>query len=109
MFDRVTVKYAAIVAAGYGISLSDIGIQVTASGGETLAGSIRQERRTRKTGFARFKKKMKSSSKIHRLHLFLGLANAVSVVVQDNSRHNNATCDNAFSGFPCPDLGQART
>jgi len=58
MFDKVTAKYASIVAAGYGISLSDIGIQVASSGGETLAGSIRQERKTRRTGFARFKKKM---------------------------------------------------
>jgi hypothetical protein len=58
MFDRVTAKYASIVAAGYGLSLSDIGIQTTTSGGDTLAGSIRDERKTRKTGFARFKKKM---------------------------------------------------
>jgi len=58
MFDKVTAKYASIVASGYGVSLSDIGIQVASSGGETLAGSIRQERKTRRTGFARFKKKM---------------------------------------------------
>jgi hypothetical protein len=58
MFDRVTAKYASIVAAGYGLSLSDIGIQTTTTGGDTLAGSIRDERKTRKTGFARFKKKM---------------------------------------------------
>ena len=58
MFDRITAKYASIVAAGYGLSLSDIGIQATTSGGDTLAGSIRDERKTRKTGFARFKRKM---------------------------------------------------
>ena len=59
MFDRITLRYAALVAAAYGMSLSDIGIQVTSSGGETLAGSIRSERKTRKTGFARLKKKLK--------------------------------------------------
>ena len=58
MFDRITAKYASIIAAGYGLALSDIGIQTTSSGGDTLAGSIRDERKTRKTGFARFKKKM---------------------------------------------------
>jgi hypothetical protein len=58
MFDRVTAKYASIVAAGYGLTLSDIGIQTTTSGGDTLAGSIRDERKTRRTGFARFKKKI---------------------------------------------------
>jgi len=58
MFDRITAKYASIIAAGYGLSLSDIGIQTTTSGGDTLAGSIRDERKTRKTGQARFKRKM---------------------------------------------------
>jgi len=59
MFDSITGKYASIVAAGYGMSLSDVGIQGASSGGDTLAGSIRQERRTRRTGFARLKKKIK--------------------------------------------------
>jgi hypothetical protein len=58
MFDRVTTKYAALVASAYGISLSDIGFQSAASGGETLAGSIRQERRMKRTGFSRIKKKL---------------------------------------------------
>lgn len=49
--------YSSLVASGYGMSLSDIGMQVAASGGETLAGSIRQERRTRRTGFGRLKHK----------------------------------------------------
>lgn len=60
MFNQVTSKYAALVAAAYGMSLSDIGMQTTTASGETLAGSIRQERRTRKTGFARIKTKTKS-------------------------------------------------
>lgn len=59
MFDKVTLKYAALVASAYGMSLSDIGLQTTSASGETLAGSIRQERRTRKTGFARVKLKWK--------------------------------------------------
>lgn len=59
MYDNITLKYAALVGAAYGMSLNDIGLQGTSSSGETLAGSIRQERRTRKTGQARIKKKMK--------------------------------------------------
>jgi hypothetical protein len=59
MFNQITSKYAALVASAYGMSLSDIGLQTATSSGETLAGSIRQERRTRKTGFARVKAKMK--------------------------------------------------
>lgn len=60
LFDKVTMKYSALVAAAYGMSLGDIGLQTTTSSGETLAGSIRQERRTRKTGFARAKAKWKA-------------------------------------------------
>jgi hypothetical protein len=59
MFNQITMKYAALVAAAYGMSLSDIGLQTTTASGETLAGSIRQERRTKKTGFARIKAKIK--------------------------------------------------
>lgn len=58
-FDRTITKYMSLVCAGYGMSLSDIGYQSVTSGGETLAGSIRQERKTRKTGFARLKKSLK--------------------------------------------------
>jgi len=58
MYDRVTLRYAAIVAAGYGMTLSDIGLQATSASGQTLAGSIRDERKTRRTGFARIKKKI---------------------------------------------------
>lgn len=60
MFDKITLKYAALVCAAYGMSLSDIGLQTTSASGETLAGSIRQERRTKKTGFARLKMKLKA-------------------------------------------------
>ena len=59
MYDRITLKYAAIVAAAYGVSLSDIGLGTTSASGETLAGSIRQERKTRRTGIARAKKAIK--------------------------------------------------
>ena len=60
MFNQITSRYAALVAGAYGMSLSDIGLQTTTASGETLAGSIRQERRTRKTGMARVKAKLKS-------------------------------------------------
>lgn len=57
MYDSTIHKYAAITCAGYGLSLSDIGVQVVSSGGETLAGSIRQERNTvrKGIGFAKMK------------------------------------------------------
>lgn len=59
MYDRITMRYAALLGAAYGASPSDIGMQSSSSSGETLAGSIRDERKTRKTGFARLKQKMK--------------------------------------------------
>lgn len=59
LFDSAMARYAAILCAGYGMSLSDIGLGGSASGGETLAGTIRQERQTRRTGFGRITKKMK--------------------------------------------------
>lgn len=58
MYDKITLKYASIMVAGYGLGLSDVGIQAS-SGGETLAGSIRQHRQTHTQGFAKIKKKMK--------------------------------------------------
>jgi len=59
MYDRITLKFAAITCAGYGMGLGDIGLQSVSSSGETLAGSIRSERKTKRTGFARSKKKIK--------------------------------------------------
>lgn len=60
MFDRITLKYAALVCGAYGMTLGDIGLSTASSSGETLAGSIRQERKTKKTGFARVKTKWKA-------------------------------------------------
>ena len=61
MFDKATAKYAAVIAAGYGMSLADIGLSsANAGGGDTLAGSIRQERHTRRTGYARYRRDMKA-------------------------------------------------
>ena len=59
MFDKALARYSSLVTAGYGMTTSDIGISAGSSGGETLAGTIRQERQTRRTGFARLKKKVK--------------------------------------------------
>lgn len=58
MYDRITMKYVQIVCAAYGLSTSDIGLSSVSSGGETLAGSIRQERKTRRTGIGRIKRKV---------------------------------------------------
>lgn len=60
MYDKITMKLAGIIAAGYGLTLSDIGLGLSTNGGDTLAGAIRSERRTRKTGLAVLKKKLTS-------------------------------------------------
>jgi hypothetical protein len=58
MFDNITMKYAAIVASAYGMTLNDIGLSSTGAGG-TLAGTIRSDIKYNKTGFARAKSKIK--------------------------------------------------
>lgn len=58
MYDKITMKVAAIVAAGYGLSLSDIGLGTTTASGETLAGTIRSDRKTHRN-ITRIKRKMK--------------------------------------------------
>lgn len=50
LFDEITLKYAQIVHACFGLMLSDTGLGK--GGSPTLAGSIREERRTRRSGFA---------------------------------------------------------
>lgn len=50
IFDTVTFKYAQIVCAGYGLKISDIGLSEEQA--KTLAGIIRAERQTRRTGLA---------------------------------------------------------
>jgi len=56
MFDRIYHQYAALVCSGYGLTPTDIGLpSVGGGGGQTLAGSIRDERRTRRSGIARLK------------------------------------------------------
>lgn len=59
MYDRITLKYASLVTAGYGMNLGDLGVQSASSSGETLAGSIRGEQKTNRTGKARVKGKIK--------------------------------------------------
>lgn len=60
MYDNVTARYITIVTAGYGLSPSDIGFASSSNGGETLAGTIRQERRSAKSGKALAKTKLKA-------------------------------------------------
>jgi len=57
MYDTTTTKYAAIVTAGYGLTLSDIGFPTSSGGGDTLAGTIRMERVSNSSGKAISKKK----------------------------------------------------
>lgn len=58
LYDSTTMKYAAITCAGYGLSLGDIGVRISESGGNTLAGSIRDERNSNRKGIGFAKKKM---------------------------------------------------
>lgn len=58
MFDKAILKYAALVTSAYGLSLSDINVPQVSSGGDTLAGSIRGERKTRRQGIARTKRSL---------------------------------------------------
>lgn len=57
MYDSVTMRYAAILTAGYGLTLSDIGFPASSNGGDTLAGTIRMERVGNSSGKAIAKKK----------------------------------------------------
>jgi hypothetical protein len=50
LYDSVTARYITILTSGYGLSPSDIGFASSSNGGETMAGTIRQERRSAKSG-----------------------------------------------------------
>lgn len=55
-FGEAISRYGSLICSGYGMSISDIGL--VQGSGNTLAGSIRDERRTKRNGFAHFKRKM---------------------------------------------------
>lgn len=57
MFDKAISRYDSLTAGGYGLSLSSLGFNSVSSGGETLAGSIRQERNDRSRGIGLAKRK----------------------------------------------------
>ena len=57
MYNEISLKMASYVAAAYGLSLGDLGVEASTGGGDTLAGSIRQDRKTRKSLLAVLKKK----------------------------------------------------
>lgn len=54
MYDKVTMKYAQIMAGAYGLRLSDIGLD-EATGDRTLAGVIRSERQSKRSGYGRIR------------------------------------------------------
>jgi hypothetical protein len=60
MFSEITSRYAGLICSGYGMSLSDIGMGGGSNGGETLSGTIRDERKSKRTIQAVLKKKFKS-------------------------------------------------
>ncbi len=60
MFDRITSRYVELICAGYGMNPSDIGMGGGSNGGETLSGTIRSERNTKKNINSVLKKKFKS-------------------------------------------------
>lgn len=57
MFNEITEKYARMTAAGYFLSLSDLGLE---PGAGTLAGTIRQQRDARLSGFGIVREKTKN-------------------------------------------------
>lgn len=57
MLDTQTLKYAQITAAAYGLTLTDINL---GDPQKTLAGSIRDERRSRRSGYGTIKEKIKN-------------------------------------------------
>lgn len=57
-FAQAVDRYTSIVAAGYGMSSSDILAGGSQNGGNTMAGNLRDERKTKKNGYARLKRKM---------------------------------------------------
>ena len=59
MFDDVTMRYIKMVCAGYGMTASDIGLGGSSNGGNTLAGAMRDERKTKGNGQAIVKRKFK--------------------------------------------------
>lgn len=58
MFSEVTTKYSSITHAGYGLSHTDTGL---GDPQKTLAGSIRDERRSRRSGFGTVREKVKTA------------------------------------------------
>lgn len=60
LYDSITSRYITIVTSGYGLSPSDVGFASSSNGGETLSGTIRQERRSAKSGKALAKTKLKA-------------------------------------------------
>jgi len=58
LYDSVTQRYITILCAGYGLTPSDIGMGSSSNGGETLAGTIRSERVSAKSGKSLAKKKL---------------------------------------------------
>lgn len=58
MYDNITSRYITILTAGYGLTPSDIGMGGTSNGGETMAGTIRNERASNRSGKALAKKKL---------------------------------------------------
>lgn len=58
-YDTAITRYTSILTAGYGLSPSDIGLSAGGqNGGNTMAGNLREERRSKKNGYARLKRKL---------------------------------------------------
>lgn len=58
MFNELYYKYAQVVHAGYGLTMTDTGMGDQA---RTLAGSIRDERRSRRSGFGRARETIRNA------------------------------------------------
>jgi len=97
MFTDALNHYIAVVTSGYGLTPGDIGI--TAAGGRTLAGAIRDDRKAKRNGYSRAKIKIREffDSLLPQTLRFrlIDLDDEVSVALS-RSRLGNATAWNSL-------------
>lgn len=56
-YNEAISRYTTILTAGYGMTPSDIGMGGAQNGGNTMAGNMRDERKSKRNGYARTKRK----------------------------------------------------
>lgn len=56
-YNEAISRYTTILTSGYGLAPSDVGLGGGQNGGNTMAGNLRDERRSKRNGYARLKRK----------------------------------------------------